>query len=98
MTSENPVADRLLSDARKKGERAPTNPLGIAALVLGLLALAASGMIPGAGWALGVIAVGVSIAGMLRPASAMLSRFGLAAGLIALAWATYRFLSLTGRV
>ncbi|HEY4005314.1 MAG TPA: hypothetical protein VGM60_09040 [Pseudonocardia sp.] len=98
MTSDNPVADRLLSDARKKTARVENGPLGTAALIIGLLALASCGLIPGVGWALGAVGVAVSIVGMLRPGSAMLSRIGLGTSIVALIGATFFFLKSTGRI
>jgi hypothetical protein len=98
MTSDNPVADRLVSEARKKGAKLENGPLGIAALVASLIALACAGLIPGAGWGVGVVAIGLSVAGILRPNSAKLSRIGLAVAILAIAVATFFFLKSIGSI
>jgi hypothetical protein len=84
MTSENPVADRLLNDARKKESRVASSPLDIAALVISLVGLAGSGYIPLVGIVLGVVGVIVGVLAVRKPANTKLAWGGVAIGAIAI--------------
>jgi hypothetical protein len=83
MTSDNPVADRLLTDARKKTARLDNPALAKGALIVGIVAVLAS-PISIAGWILGAIAVGLGVPGVQRPASAKQAKFAFALGVVAI--------------
>lgn len=91
MSSENPVADRLLSDARKKTARQESDMLAKAALAVGIVGLLVAGFIPLFGWILGAVAGGMSIPGMRRPVSAKIARIALVIGVGAILVATFFF-------
>jgi len=67
MSSENPVADRLLNDARKKSARAENPALTMAAMITGVLGLLAAYWVPLVGWILGVVSVGLAVPGVRVP-------------------------------
>lgn len=96
MTSDNPVADRLLSDARKKADQPENGPLGIAALVVSMLGLAGAGMIPVVGWGLGTVAVVLGVVSLTKPDCAKLGKIGLGIGVVAILVATFFFLKSQG--
>ncbi|WP_028937285.1 hypothetical protein [Pseudonocardia spinosispora] len=98
MTSDNPVADRLLSDARKKADQPENGPLGIAALVVSLLGLAGAGLIPVVGWVLGLVAVVLGVVSLKKPDCAKLGKIGLGIGVVAILVATFFFLKSQGMV
>ncbi|GAA5157327.1 hypothetical protein GCM10023321_35420 [Pseudonocardia eucalypti] len=98
MTSDNPVAEQLVADARKNADKPANGPIGIAALVLGLVALAGSGLVPVLGWVLGAVAIVVAVLGLRRPDSANNAKIGLGAAVLALAAATFFFLRATGKI
>ena len=83
MTSDNPVADRLLSDARKKGARQENPTLAKAALIVGVVALLAS-PISIAGWILGAIAIGLGVPGFQQPLTAKNSKIAVGLGVAAI--------------
>jgi hypothetical protein len=82
MSSENPVADRLLTDARKRESQAKSSPLDITALVLGLVAIACSGLIPIVGIIAGLAAIVVGILATKKPGNIKMAWGGVAAGAI----------------
>jgi hypothetical protein len=67
MSSDNPVADRLLNDARKKAARAENPVLTRAALITGSLGVLSAYWVPLLGWILGVVAVGLAVPGVRVP-------------------------------
>lgn len=83
MTSENTVADRLLTDARKKAARQESPALGKVALLVGALALLVS-PISIAGWIAGITAIGIGGAAVRRPAAAKLAKIAIALGVTAI--------------
>jgi O-antigen ligase len=83
MTSDNPVADRLLSDARKKTARLENPALAKAALIVGVVAVLAS-PVSIAGWILGAIAIGLGVPGIQRPVSAKRAKIAVALGVAAI--------------
>jgi hypothetical protein len=83
MTSDNPVADRLVSDARKKTARLESPVLAKAALILGVVAVLAS-PISLAGWILGAITVALGVPGMQRSVSAKQAKIAVVLGVAAI--------------
>lgn len=83
MTSENTVADRLLTDARKKTAKQESPGLGKVALLVGALALLVS-PISIAGWIAGAAAVGIGGVAVRRPAAAKLAKIAIALGVAAI--------------
>ncbi len=90
MSSENPVADRLLTDARKKTAKQESGGIGKVALIIGALAVLAS-PISIAGWVLGAAAVGTGVVGVRRPLAAKLSKIAIALGVVAILIAVFFF-------
>ena len=66
MSSENDVADRLLSEARKKTAKQDSPTMGKVALIVGIIAVIAS-PISILGWILGAAAVGTGVIAVRRP-------------------------------
>jgi Tfp pilus assembly protein PilN len=83
MTSDNPVADRLLSNARKKTARLESPTLAKAALVVGVVAVLAS-PISIAGWILGAITVALGAPGTRRSVSAKQAKIAVLLGVAAI--------------
>ncbi|MCE3553697.1 hypothetical protein LWC33_19840 [Pseudonocardia sp. RS11V-5] len=83
MSQENPVADRLLAEARKKTARRQSPVLGKVALVIGIVALVAS-PISIVGWVGGLAAIGVGIAAVRNPDTAKLAKIAMALGFAAI--------------
>lgn len=83
MTSDNPVADRLLSDARKKTARLENPALAKASLIVGVVAVLCS-VVSIAGWILGATAIGLGVPGMQRSVSAKQAKIGIALGVAAI--------------
>jgi hypothetical protein len=95
MTSENPLADRLVSDARKKEAATPASTLNIVALVVSLIALAACGPIPGAG-ALGIVGAIIGGVSSRKPGNVRMAWGAVAIGIAAIilgAVNVYRFIN-----
>jgi hypothetical protein len=102
MSSDNPTADRLVSDARKK-TAAQENPrlaqIGLAAGALGLisvLALMATDISntlvhPLLGWVLGAAGVALGGSSLKNTGSAKLARIALVLGVLAILLATFFF-------
>jgi hypothetical protein len=83
MSSENPVADRLLTDARRKTARQSSPMLARAALIVGVIAVLAS-PISIAGWILGSIALGLGIAAAQRTVGSTQAKIAIVLGLAAI--------------
>jgi hypothetical protein len=83
MSSENTVADRLLTDARKKTAKSESPALGKAALIVGALALLVS-PISILGWIVGATAIGLGGAAVRRPVSAKYAKIAMALGFAAI--------------
>lgn len=90
MSSDNTVADRLLTDARKKTARQESPVLGKAALVVGIIAVLAS-PISVAGWLLGALAVGLGAGALKRPVSAKQAKIAIGLGVAAILVGTFFF-------
>lgn len=91
-STDNAVADRLLSEARKRTaqqHKAPTGR-GKIAMIVGIVALVAS-PISIAGWVLGLLTVGLGLAAVRRPDQAKLAKIALALGVGAIFVATFFF-------
>ena len=84
MTSDNPVADRLVTDARKKTERLQSPILAKAALIVGIVGLLAAGFMPIAGWVLGAVTIGLGVPGMQREVSAKQAKIAVLIGVAAI--------------
>jgi len=83
MSTQNPVTDRLLTDARRKTARNESPTMGRAALIVGVLALLAS-PISILGWVLGATTVGLGAAATRRPASAKQAKIAMVLGVAAI--------------
>jgi hypothetical protein len=79
MNTENPVAERLLADARKKTAKSESPTLGKAALIMGGIALLVS-WISILGWVFGATAIGLGAAAVRRPVSAKQAKIAMALG------------------
>jgi uncharacterized membrane protein len=100
MTSDNPTADRLLNDARKK-TAAQEKPLlaqigvGIGALgvVLGLVSLAILSPVssPAVAWVTGAVAAILGGISLQRGAAVKLAKIALVLGVVAILVGTFRF-------
>jgi hypothetical protein len=95
MTSENPVADRLVSDARKKEARAAASPLDVTALVLSLVGLAAVGWIPLAA-VLGLAGIVVGIVASRKPGNVRMAWGAVIIGAVAILAGIFYVLHNTG--
>ncbi|WP_028926612.1 hypothetical protein [Pseudonocardia acaciae] len=84
MTSDNPVADRLVTDARKKTERLQSPALAKAALIVGALGVVAAALMPIAGWVLGAVTIGLGVPGMQREVSAKQAKIAVVLGVAAI--------------
>ncbi|MGH3566501.1 MAG: hypothetical protein ACRDRH_10805 [Pseudonocardia sp.] len=82
MSTDN-TTDRLLTDARKKSARSESTAMGIAALVVGVLALLAS-PISIAGWILGATALGLGFVASRRPVSTKQGTIAMVLGVVAI--------------
>lgn len=90
--ADNAVADRLLSEARKRTaqqQKAPTGR-GRIAMIVGIVALVAS-PISIAGWILGLVTLGLGITAVRKPDQAKLAKIALALGAGAIFVATFFF-------
>ncbi len=83
MSSENNVADRLLTDARKKTAKQESVGLGKIALIVGVIALIAS-PISIAGWVLGAAAIVLGVISVRRPTSTKLAKIAIGLGVAAI--------------
>jgi hypothetical protein len=83
MSTDNTVADRLLTEARKKTARQESPGLGKIARIVGIVALVVS-PISIAGWVLGSLALGLGVAALQRPVSARNAKIAIALGAAAI--------------
>lgn len=83
MSPDNSVADRLLTEARKKTARQESPTVGKIAVAIGALALIGS-PISIVGWILGLAAVGTGVAVVNRPATAHLAKIAITLGALAI--------------
>lgn len=83
MSSENTVADRLLTDARKKTAKSEDPRMGKIALIVGALAVLVS-PISVLGWIAGASAVGLGGVALSRPVSAKNAKIAIALGVAAI--------------
>jgi hypothetical protein len=90
MSSENDVADRLLSEARKKTAKQDSPKLGKVAFIVGIIALVLS-PISILGWVFGAAAVGMGAAAVRRPVSAKRAKIAIALGVVAILIGTFFF-------
>jgi hypothetical protein len=90
MSQENTVADRLVTDARKKTARQEGPALGKVSLIVGIIALVAS-PISIAGWVLGLVAIGLGVAAVRKPETAKLAKIAMVLGFAALVVGTFFF-------
>jgi hypothetical protein len=79
MSTDNPVADRLLEDARRRTARTESPARGKAALIVGVIALIVS-PISLLGWIVGAVALGLGADAVRRPACARQARIAMALG------------------
>lgn len=91
MTSDNPTADRLLSDARKKTAQLESPMLAQIALVVGVLAVGAGALVPMVGWVLGAVGAGMAMVSIHRVPAVKLARIALILGGAGILVATFRF-------
>ncbi|HEX4252859.1 MAG TPA: hypothetical protein VH008_33665 [Pseudonocardia sp.] len=83
MTTDNPLADKLLDDARKKTARMDNPTMAKAALIVGIVAVLAS-PVSIAGWVLGLTAIGLGVPGSQRPLTAQQARIAIVLGVVAI--------------
>jgi hypothetical protein len=91
MSSENPVADRLLNDARKKAARAENPVLTLAALITGIVGVLAAYWVPLVGWILGVVAVGLAVPGVRVPDAGNRPKIAMTIGAASILVGVYSF-------
>jgi hypothetical protein len=84
MSSENPVADRLVSDARKKETQPTSSPLNIAALTSSIVGLAAASWVPIVSM-LGLVGVILGIVSSRKPGNNRMAWGAVAVGAVAVA-------------
>jgi hypothetical protein len=90
MSSENTVADRLLTDARKKTARQEKPASGKVALIVGVVALLVS-PVSILGWVVGAVAVGLGVMAVRRPTAAKQGKIAIGLGVAALLIGTFFF-------
>ena len=83
MSSENDVADRLLSEARKKTAKQDSPKMGKVALIVGIIAVIVS-PISILGWIFGAAAVGTGVVAVRRPISAKRGKIAIVLGVVAI--------------
>jgi hypothetical protein len=91
MTSDNPTADRLLNDARKKSAAQESPLLAQIGMALGAIGIISGAFVPAAGWGLGLIAAVLGGITVQRPAVAKLAKIAIVVGVVAILVATFRF-------
>ena len=82
MSSENPVADRLVSDARKKEAQPASSPLNIAALTCSLIGLAGAGWIPLIA-ALALVGIALGVVSSRKPGNIKIAWLAVGVGAVA---------------
>jgi len=83
MSSENDVADRLLSEARKKTAKQDSPKMGKVALIVGIIAVIVS-PISILGWIMGSVAVGTGVVAVRRPVSSKRGKIAIVLGVVAI--------------
>jgi hypothetical protein len=83
MSSENDVADRLLSEARKKTAKQDSPKMGKVALIVGIIAVIVS-PISILGWIFGAAAVGTGVVAVRRPVSMKRGKIAIVLGVVAI--------------
>jgi hypothetical protein len=83
MSSENDVADRLLSEARKKTAKQDSPKMGKVALIVGVIAVIVS-PISILGWVFGAVALGTGVAATRRPVSMKRGKIAVVLGVVAI--------------
>ena len=83
MSSENDVADRLLSEARKKAAKQDSPKMGKVALIVGIIAVIVS-PISILGWIMGAVAVGTGVVAARRPVSSKRGKIAIVLGVVAI--------------
>lgn len=83
MSSDNTVADRLLSDARRKTAQQESPRLGKVALALGIVALLVS-PVSIAGWIMGALTLVTATVAVQRPAAARFAKIAMLLGAAAI--------------
>jgi hypothetical protein len=83
MSTENPVAERLLDEARRRTAKSESPKLGKAALIVGIIALIVS-PVSILGWIGGITALGIGAAAVRRPVCAKQAKIAMALGAAAI--------------
>ena len=83
MSSENDVADRLLSEARKKTAKQDSPKMGKLALIVGIIAVIVS-PVSILGWIVGAAAVGMGVVAVRRPVSQKRGKIAIVLGVVAI--------------
>jgi hypothetical protein len=83
MSSENDVADRLLSAARKKTAKQDSPKMGKVALIVGIIAVIVS-PVSILGWIFGAATVGMGVVAVRRPISQKRGKIAIALGVVAI--------------
>jgi len=83
MSPDNSVADRLLSEARKKTARTESPTLGKVALLVGVIAVVVS-PVSILGWLVGATALGMGYSAAKRPVSQKRGRIAMVLGFTAI--------------
>jgi len=90
MTIDNPLADKLLTDSRKKTARMDSPTMTKAALIVGIVA-ALTSPISIAGWVFGATAIGLAVPGSQRPLTAHQAKIAIILGVVAILIGTFFF-------
>lgn len=83
MSQDHSVADRLVTDARKKTARQESPVLAKAAMIVGIIAALVS-PISIAGWATGVVAIVLGGTALSRKVEVQKAKIGLVLGVVAI--------------
>lgn len=91
MSTENPLAERLLTDARKKTARQTSTSRGTVAVIVGIVAVLVGPAIPVLGWIIGLAALGTGGASVRHPATAKQAKIAMVLGVAAIMVSTFFF-------
>ena len=91
MSSDNPTADRLLDDARKKTASQESSKMAQIALGIGIVAVIGAVLSPLAGWILGAVAAGMGAASVKRGVAVKIAKIALIVGVFAILGTTFNF-------
>jgi hypothetical protein len=83
MSTKNPVADRLLDEARRRTAKSESPTLGKAALIVGIIALIVS-PVSILGWIVGITALGLGAAAVRRPVCVKQAKIAMTLGAAAI--------------